>query len=54
MTQVTKPPKHLVREFLERRTHAQQEDPPPTIDDIRRELGWELIIHPKGGDPSTE
>lgn len=44
MTKTTKPPKHLVREFLERRTHAP-ETPPPTPEEIRRELGWALIPH---------
>ncbi len=47
MTKTTKPPKQLVRSYLERRTHAE-EDPPPSPDDIRRELGWSLI--PENGD----
>jgi hypothetical protein len=42
MTQTTHPPKHLVREYLERRTHYQTE-PPPSPDEIRRELGWHLL-----------
>ncbi|CUI02629.1 hypothetical protein BN2497_2559 [Janthinobacterium sp. CG23_2] len=41
MTQTTKPPKHLTREYLERRVHA--EDPPPSLEEIRRLLGWHLI-----------
>ena len=42
MTKITKPPKALVREWMERRTH-QNESPPPTPEDIRRELGWNLL-----------
>ncbi len=41
MTQTTKPPKERTREYLESRTHS--EDPPPTPEQIRRELGWNLI-----------
>lgn len=41
MTQTTKPSKEQVREHMERRTH--EESPPPTPEEIRRELGWELI-----------
>lgn len=37
----TKPPKVRVREYLDRRTH--EESPPPTPEDIRRELGWNLL-----------
>ena len=54
MTQTTKPDKVTVREWLDRRTHPQQDDPPPSPDEICRELQWELIIPPKGGDHSTE
>jgi len=42
MSDTTRPPKELVREYLERRTHAPL-DPPPTPDEIRRQLGWHLI-----------
>lgn len=41
VTDTTHPPHQKVREYLERRTHS--EDPPPTPDEIRRELGWNLI-----------
>jgi hypothetical protein len=41
MTQTTKPTKEQVRELMERRTH--EESPPPTPEEIRRELGWHLI-----------
>ena len=43
MTQTTKPSKHLTREYLERRTH--EESPPPSLEEIRRQLGWKLIEH---------
>jgi hypothetical protein len=39
--QTTKPTKEQVREHMERRT--MEETPPPTPDEIRRELGWHLI-----------
>ncbi|WP_200919833.1 hypothetical protein [Duganella sp. Leaf126] len=42
MPDTTRPPKELVREYLERRTHAPLE-PPPTPDEIRRQLGWHLL-----------
>lgn len=42
MTKTTKPLKERVRDYMDRRTHAE-EDPPPTPEDIRRELGWYLI-----------
>lgn len=41
MTQTTKPTKQQVRKHMERRAH--EESPPPTPDEIRRELGWHLI-----------
>ena len=42
-TKTTRPSKQAVRDHMERRTH--QEDPPPSPEEIRRELGWELIKH---------
>lgn len=42
MTRTTKPPKQLVRDYMERRTH-QESPPPPTPEEIRRELGWNLL-----------
>ncbi|WP_167399975.1 hypothetical protein [Massilia violaceinigra] len=45
MTQTTKPDKRQVRDYMDRRTHPEQDDPPPTPADIRRELGWGLIPH---------
>jgi hypothetical protein len=37
------PPKHLVREYLERRT--KESAPPPTPEEIRRQLGWGMLMH---------
>lgn len=42
MTQTTKPSKETVREYMERRTHAPHE-PPPSRDEIRRQMGWNLL-----------
>ncbi len=36
------PPKHLVREYLERR--ARDTQPPPTPEEVRRQLGWSLLM----------
>jgi len=36
------PPKHLVREYLERR--SKDTTPPPTPEEIRRQLGWGLLM----------
>lgn len=41
MTQTTHPSKHAVRAYLERRAHEVK--PPPTPDEIRRQLGWGLM-----------
>lgn len=41
MTTTTKPDKRKTREYLENRTHS--EDPPPSPEEIRRQLGWALI-----------
>ncbi|MGZ8288821.1 MAG: hypothetical protein ACXW2U_04240 [Telluria sp.] len=42
MSTFTHPPKHLVREYLQRR--KRESAPPPTPEEIRRQLGWELLI----------
>ena len=42
MTDITRPTKESVREYMERRTHAPLE-PPPTGDEIRRQLGWFIL-----------
>ncbi|MDQ1835543.1 hypothetical protein [Massilia scottii] len=52
MTETTKPDKRKVRAYLDRRTDAEHDDPPPTPDDIRRELGWGLI--PQSEEPEAE
>jgi hypothetical protein len=39
---VTQPPKHLVREYLERR--ARDNAPPPSPEEIRRQLGWGMLL----------
>jgi hypothetical protein len=41
MPAFTHPPKHLVRQYMERRTRDLR--PPPTPEEIRRELGWGLL-----------
>ena len=42
MTATTKnPPKHLVREYLARRSRDPL--PPPTPEEIRRQLGWGIL-----------
>lgn len=43
------PPKHLVREYLERR--AKDPTPPPTPEEIRRQLGWGMLMD---GDDRTD
>jgi hypothetical protein len=42
MSTITHPPKHLVREYLERRSREQK--PPPTPEEIRRQLGWGMLM----------
>ena len=42
MSPIKHPPKHLVREYLERR--AREQKPPPTPEEIRRQLGWGLLV----------
>lgn len=41
MKQTTHPTKQAVRDYLERRAHAVK--PPPTPEEIRRQLGWGLM-----------
>jgi hypothetical protein len=41
MTMVTHPPKQLVRDFM--RERAKERAPPPAPQDIRHQLGWQLI-----------
>ncbi|SFM19124.1 hypothetical protein [Rugamonas rubra] len=42
MAQTTHPSKYLVRAYLERRNHDPK--PPPTPEEIRRQLGWDLVL----------
>lgn len=42
MTQANHPSKQVVREYLERRSHEVK--PPPTPEEIRRQLGWGLLM----------
>lgn len=42
MTDTTHPTKETVRAYVERRTHSPLE-PPPTPEEIRRQLGWHMI-----------
>jgi hypothetical protein len=41
MTQVTHPPKQDVRDFMVRRRESRE--PPPSLEEIRRQLGWGLV-----------
>jgi hypothetical protein len=42
MPTTTQPPKHVVREYLARR--ARDSKPPPTPEEIRRQLGWGMLM----------
>lgn len=42
MSSFSQPPKHLVREYLERRKRAA--GPPPSPEEIRRQLGWGMML----------
>jgi hypothetical protein len=41
MSQPIQPTKQEVREYMERRVEAHK--PPPSMEEIRRQLGWGLI-----------
>jgi hypothetical protein len=41
MVKTVKPTKEQVREYMERRQAEHR--PPPSREEIRRQLGWELI-----------
>lgn len=43
MTDTSRPTKETVRAFTEPRTHAPL-DPPPTPEEIRRQLAWHLVM----------
>ena len=42
MAQANHPSKYLVRQYLERRTAAVR--PPPSPEEIRRQLGWGMLV----------
>jgi hypothetical protein len=42
MSIMTHPTKHIVRAYLKRR--ARDPKPPPAPEEIRRQLGWGLIL----------
>jgi len=41
MYQPTYPLKQIVRDYMDKRT--QTDDPPPTPEEIRRQLGWHMM-----------
>jgi hypothetical protein len=41
MPSTINPSKQLVRDYLDARTRS--DDPPPTSDEIRRQLGWDML-----------
>jgi hypothetical protein len=47
----SQPSKEMVREYLERRNH--EVDPPPTPEEIRRQLGWGLVMFDEKQDGRT-
>jgi hypothetical protein len=53
MPTASHPPKHLVREYLERR--ARDTQPPPPPEEVRRQLGWGMLMtaDDKAGAPAT-
>lgn len=46
MAQATHPSKHAIRAYLERRSHDSK--PPPSPEEIRRQLGWGMLLPPAG------
>lgn len=42
MAQATHPSKYVIRRYLENRSHQTQ--PPPSPEEIRRQLGWGLLM----------
>jgi hypothetical protein len=42
MSTINHPTKYTVRQYLERR--ARDPKPPPTPEEIRRQLGWGLLL----------
>jgi len=52
MTDTTHPTKESVRAYMARRTRAAPE-PPPSPEEIRRQLGWHLIAPGQPGQRNT-
>lgn len=48
MAQIEGSLKQLARDYMDRRAHS--DDPPPTRDDIRRQMGWDLVPENKRPD----
>ena len=48
MAQIPASLKQLARDYMDRRAHS--DDPPPTRDDIRRQMGWDLVPENKRPD----
>ena len=44
--------KQLTRDYMDRRTHSTE--PPPSRDEIRRQMGWDLVPENKRPDRSDE
>jgi hypothetical protein len=42
MTQANHPSKYAIRQYMERRSHETR--PPPSPEEIRRQLGWGLVL----------
>jgi len=42
MTQANHPSKYAIRQYMERRSHETL--PPPSPEEIRRQLGWGLLL----------
>ncbi|HEY8026409.1 MAG TPA: hypothetical protein VIF60_17840 [Burkholderiaceae bacterium] len=41
MSETNLPSKYVIREYLARRSHSNR--PPPSLEEIRRQLGWQLL-----------
>jgi hypothetical protein len=46
MTQTTRPPKQEVRSYMAQRRESRE--PPPSPEEIRRQLGWNLVEAARG------
>ena len=52
MPSTTHPTKQLVRDYMDARTRS--DDPPPTSDEIRRQLGWYMLPQNRQPDAPDE